>query len=98
MVSRVRHLMPMENCSDHGWRIEPICAPFFVRAFAEVRSGSFFRRFTTGLESCAKTQYQMLLINWFAKLRDHPIVQGTSPVYVIRIGIHEDCGIREACL
>src|SRR5262245_7341251 len=40
----------------------------------------------------------MLFINWLAKITDHPIVQGTSPVNVIGIGSHEDCGNRVPCL
>jgi hypothetical protein len=42
------------------------------------------------MESRMKTPYQMLLINWLAKVTNDPIVQGESPVNVIGVGSNED--------
>jgi hypothetical protein len=42
------------------------------------------------MESRMKTPYQISFIKWLAKVTNDPIVQGPSPVNVIRVGRHED--------
>ena len=42
------------------------------------------------MESLMKAPYEMLLVNWFAKVTNDPVVQGAGPVNIIGVGCNED--------
>jgi hypothetical protein len=48
-------------------------------------------------ESSAKAPFQLLLINWFAKVANDPIVQGAGAFPLVGIGSNENCRNRVPC-
>src|SRR5271170_6259931 len=50
------------------------------------------------MESRTKTPYEMLIINWLAKVTNDSILQSAVSIGVIGIGRNEDCGNHVAGL
>ena len=51
-------------------------------------------RWVTGLQSCANALGELLFVNWLAQVAHGPVVQGASPVNIIRESGHENCRNR----
>src|SRR6202044_410659 len=50
------------------------------------------------IESCTKTPYEMLIINWLAKVKNDSVLQSAISIGVVGIGGNEDRGNRVAGL
>lgn len=59
---------------------------------------NFLRRSFTGRERCVKALYQLLFVDWLAKVADDSIGQGADLVDIFGIGSHEDCRNCAPCI
>src|SRR5580693_3517835 len=50
------------------------------------------------MKSRPKTPYEMLIVDWLAKVTNDSILQGAVSICLIGIGSYEDCGNRAAGL
>jgi hypothetical protein len=64
----------------------------------QVGTRIFFRRSFTGRESCVKAPYQLLFVDWLAKVADDSIGQGADLVDILGIRSHEDRRNCALCL